>query len=384
MSRRRRVALIVETSSAYGRQILRGIRRYVHTHQPWSIFLEQRALTSEPPSWLEDWDGDGIISRKLTDAFAEAAARTKVPLIDLTDRYGTFGLPQVWSDDRAIAQLGADHLLERGFRQFAFCGFSRESWSERRRAEFVATVEGHGYECGVYESPWFGKDAHPWEEEQGRIMDWLARLPRPTGVMACNDVRGQHVLDACNRLGLAVPEEMAVIGVDNEEELCELCDPPLTSIIPNADLVGYKAAALLDRLMAGGLPEHTQDFVTPIGVVTRQSTDVLAIAEPDVAAAVRYIRENACRGATVDDILMTVPVSRSALERKFRKYLERSPQAVIRQVQMKRVKELLVSTDLPLSKVSGLAGFKHQEHMCVAFKREFGDSPGAYRKKSQR
>jgi len=384
VSRRLRVALIVETSSAYGRQILRGVRRYVHTHQPWSIFLEQRALTSAPPGWLEDWDGNGIISRHTTDSLARAAARTRVPLIDLTDRHKTSGLPQVWSDDPAIGRLGADHLLERGFRHFAFCGFARESWSERRRSEFAAAVAAHGFSCGVYESPWFGTDAHPWEEEQGRIMAWLGTLARPTGVMACNDVRGQHVLDACDRLGLAVPEEMAVIGVDNEEELCDLCDPPLTSIIPNADLIGYKAAALLDGLMAGGRPDPLQEVVAPLGVVTRQSTDVLAIAEPDVAAAVRYIRENACRGATVDDILATVPVSRSVLERKFRKYLERSPQAVIRQVRMKRVKELLVSTDLPLLKISDLAGFKHQEHMCVAFKREFGDSPGAYRRKTQR
>ena len=138
MARRRRVALIIETSMAYGRRILRGIRRYVHTHQSWSIFLEQRSLTSRPPQWLEDWDGDGIISRTTTKQLAEAAARTKVPLIDLTDRHGTFGLPQVWSDDQAIAELGADHLLERGFRHFAFCGFTRESWSQRRLAEFAS------------------------------------------------------------------------------------------------------------------------------------------------------------------------------------------------------------------------------------------------------
>ena len=222
MSRRRRVALIVETSSNYGRQILRGVRRYVHTHQSWSIFLELRSLASRPPQWLEDWDGDGIISRSTTRHLADAAARTGVPLIDLTDRHGDLGLPGVRADDRAIARLGADHLQERGFRHFAFCGFSRESWSTRRLAEFVAAVDRPADPCLVYESPWFGKDAHPWETEQRRIMDWLVKLPRPIGIMACNDVRGQHVLDACNRLDLAVPEEVAVIGVDDEQEVCEL------------------------------------------------------------------------------------------------------------------------------------------------------------------
>jgi LacI family transcriptional regulator len=384
MARRRRVALIVETSSVYGRRILKGVRRYVHTHQSWSIFLEQRSLMSRPPQWLEDWDGDGIISRSTTKQLVEAAARTKVPLIDLTDRHGTLGLPQVWSDDRAIAQLGADHLIERGFRRFGFCGFTRESWSQRRLDEFVAIVERLGAPCEVYESPWFGRDAHPWEDEQARLGDWLTSLPKPIGIMACNDFRGQHVLDACNRIDLAVPEEVAVIGVDDEEEICELCDPPLSSIIPNADLVGYKAAELLDRLMSGKPLEVLQTEIAPLGIATRLSTDVLAIDDPDVAAAVRYIREHACRGAIVEDILDHVPVSRSILERKFRKSLDCSPQALIRRTQLKRVKQLLVDTDLPLLKISELAGFKHHEHMCTVFKREVGDSPGTYRRKAQK
>jgi LacI family transcriptional regulator len=384
MARRRRVALIVETSSIYGRRILQGIARYVNTHQSWSIFLEQRSLSSRPPQWLDDWDGDGIISRTTTRQLADAATRAGTPLVDLTDRHKPFGLPRVWSDDRAIAELGVDHLRERGFEHFAFCGFSRESWSTRRLSEFAAILERHGHACGVYESPWFGRDAHPWETEQERIMEWLTSLPRPVGIMACNDVRGQHVLDACNRLDLAVPEEVAVIGVDDEQELCELCDPPLTSIIPNAALVGYKAAELLDQLMSGRKVEPPPLDVPPLGVTTRQSTDILAIDDPDVAAAVRYIREHACRGAVVDDILVHVPVSRSILERRFRKALDCSPQTLIRRTQLKRVKQLLVDTDLPLARISELSGFKHHEHMCTVFKREVGESPGVYRRKSQK
>ncbi len=174
-----------------------------------------------------------------------------------------------------------------------------------------------------------------------------------------------------------------MIGVDNEEELCELCDPPLTSVIPNPEMVGFQAAGLLDEMMSGKRPVDLQQLVGPLGVATRQSTDVLAIDDPDVAAAVHYIREHACEGATVDDILAHVPVTRSVLERRFRKHLDRSPQVMIRQTQLKRVRQLLSETDLPLVKISALAGFKHQEHLCVVFKREFGDSPGAYRRKAQ-
>ncbi|WP_435009498.1 XylR family transcriptional regulator [Tundrisphaera lichenicola] len=384
MARRRRVALIVETSSAYGRRILRGIRRYVHTHQSWSIFLEQRSLTSRPPQWLEDWDGDGIISRSTTRPLVEAVSRSRTPLVDLTDRYGPSVFPQVWSDDRAIAELGFEHLAERGFRRFAFCGFARESWSTRRQEEFVAAVTRHGENCRTYESHWFGKDADPWEDEQKRMMAWLGELPRPIGIMVCNDFRGQHVLDACSRMGLAVPEEVAVIGVDDEEEICELCDPPLTSIVPNAELVGYRGAELLDRLMSGGEAESPLQIIAPLGVTSRQSTDVLAIDDPEVAAAVRYIREHACRGAVVEDILEHVPISRSILERRFRKVLDCSPQGMIRRTQLKRVKQLLIDTDLPLLKISELAGFKHHEHMCTVFKREVGESPGVYRRKAQK
>ncbi len=202
--------------------------------------------------------------------------------------------------------------------------------------------------------------------------------------MACNDIRGQHVLDACKRAGLSVPEEVAVIGVDDDEEVCELADPPLSTVIPNADLVGYKAAELLDRLMGGGRADRPRQLVAPLGIATRQSTDILAIDDPDVAAAVRYIREHACRGAIVDDILEHVPISRSILERRFRKTLDCSPQALIRRTQLKRVKQLLVDTELPLARISELSGFKHHEHMCTVFKREVGDSPGVFRRKSQK
>lgn len=385
---RRRVALIVETSSAYGRRILKGVGRYVHTHQSWSIFLEHRSLTTQQPEWLDTWDGDGIISRSTTERLARAAARTGTPIVDLTDRFGSFGQVQIWSDDRAIARLGADHLRERGFKRFAFCGFARETWSMRRRDEFAAvTRQFHGLDCLVYESPWHGADTNSWEVEQERIAAWLGSLPRPIGIMACNDLRGHHVLEACRTLGVAVPEEVAVVGVDDEAEICELCEPPLSSIIPNPELVGYKAAELLDGLMNGTATAADAPpllEIPPLGVATRQSSDILAIDDPDVAAAVHYIREHACRGLVVDDVMTHVSVSRSILERRFRQILDCSPQGLIRRMQLKRVKQLLVETELPLLQISRMTGFKHLEHMCAVFKREEGKSPGFFRRTTKR
>jgi LacI family transcriptional regulator len=359
------------------------VARYLRSHESWSIFLQQRALTSKLPTWLKDWKGDGIISRSTTPQMAEAFTHSRVRHVDLTDRYGDLGLPHIWSDHQAIGRLAAEHQLERGFGNLAFCGFAREYWSKERLTGFVETARQSGIVCAVYETPWLGAHAHPWEEEQQALARWVGSLPKPVGIMACNDVRGQQVLDACNRVELAVPEEGAVIGVDNDEVLCELCNPQLSSVIPNPERVGYKAAEILDGLMAGdkGKPMHL--LIPPLGIATRQSTDVLAITDPDVVAAVKYIREHACEGARIRDMLAHVPLSRSVLERRFRKYLGCSPQQMLRQTQLKRVKQLLVNTDLPLWKIGELAGFKHTEYMCVTFKREVGQTPSVYRRQSQ-
>jgi LacI family transcriptional regulator len=382
MKRRPHVALIVETSSAYGRLVLRGITRYVRTHHPWSIFLEQRALTTRPPGWLEGWRGDGIISRATDRRLAETLARSSARVVDLTDRRGETGFPLIRSDDEAIGRLGAEHLLGRGFRTLAFCGFERESWSSRRHAAFAAAARAAGASCAHFATPWFVADTS-WEDAQGDLTDWLRSLPVPVGVMACNDVRGQHVIDACARIGLAVPEEVAVLGVDDDEVLCELCDPPLSSVIANPERVGYLAAELLDALMAGARTPAQVQVVEPLGIATRQSTDVTAIDDPEIAVAVKLIREDACKGLTVDDLLARVPLSRSILERRLRKHLGLSPMGLIRQTQIKRIRQLLAETDLPLERIGPLAGFKHVEHMCVVFKREVGQTPGSYRRQSR-
>ena len=376
------MALIVETSSAYGRLVLKGITRYVRTHHPWSIFLEQRALTTRPPAWLEGWRGDGIISRATDRRLAELLVRSKIPVVDLTDRHGEAGFPLIRSDDEAIGRLAAAHLLERGFRTLAFCGFERESWSRRRHDAFAAAARDAGASCGHFETPWFAADT-TWEDAQDDLTDWLRSLPKPVGIMACNDVRGQHVIDACARIGLAVPEEVAVIGVDDDELVCDLCDPPLSSVIANPERIGYLAAEALDALMAGAPPPPPVRVVEPLGIATRQSTDITAIDDPDIALAVKLIREDACKGMTVEELLARVPLSRSILERRLRKHLGLSPQGLIRQVQIKRIRQLLVETDLSLEQIGPLAGFRHAEHMCVVFKREIGQTPGAYRRQSR-
>ncbi len=383
MAHRPHVALIVETSVTYGRRILRGVSNYLRAHRQWSVFLEQRELGAAPPKWLLNWRGDGIICRPTTPRLAAAFRASRVPVVDLNDAHGYLGLPHIGSDMQAIGRAGAEHLLERGFRSFAFCGFAGQRWSALRRDGFVQTVQRAGCACASYDSKWPGLHAPEWDKDQSQTAAWIATLPKPLALMGCNDLRGQHVLDACRRMDLAVPEEVAVIGVDDEQLLCELADPPLSTVVPASEQIGYEAAELLDRLMSGRRHRARQKTIQPSGVVTRQSTDVLAIADADVAAAVRYIREHACGGITVPDVLRRVPLSRSVLERRFRKYLGRSPQAEIRAVRIKRCKQLLVETDLPLDRIARLGGFEHAEYFSVVFKRMAGQTPGAYRREIQ-
>jgi len=383
MAERRRVALIVEMSGVYGRQILEGIAKYQRTRQSWSVFLEQRELRAPLPPWLLHRPWDGIICRSTSPALARAFLRRRIPTVDLNDLHGDLGLPRIGSDMVAIGRMGAEHLLERGLRNFAFCGFSREAWSDGRRDGFCAGLREAGFGCAVYDSPWHGAHVPAWDKDQQRLAAWLRTLSKPLGLMACNDLRGQQVLNACQTLDLNVPEEMAVVGVDNEQVLCELCEPPLSSVAPNPQRIGYEAASLLDRLMDGRTAAAKALLVPPIGVVARQSSDITRIDDPEVAAALTFIRKHASSGMTVEQVVAHLAVSRSILERRFRKHVGHSPQTEIRRVQIKRVKQLLVETELSLEAVARLAGYHHPEYMSVVFKRITGTTPGQYRRENQ-
>ncbi len=378
MANRPVVALIIETSNIFGRRILEGITDYLHTTQPWSLFLDESELHTAPPGWLSRWKGDGILCRAMTPSLAAILRRRKIPVIDMNDYDENMGLPRVAADMRAMGHMGAEHLLDRGFRHFAFCGFSHQLWVRQRQQGFCEALAAAGFSSSIYLSPWRGLRAYPWEQERDRISRWLSTLPRPLGILACNDVRGRHVVDACQHIGAAVPEDIAVVGIDNDDVLCSLADPPLSSIIPDCRQIGFAAARMLDDLMAGRKPQP-QPLVPPLGVMTRQSSDVLAIEDRDVSAALRYIRENACRGVKMSQVIAHANLSRPVLERRFRRYLKRSPQAEIRLTQIKRVKELLAETDLPLKRIADLTGFEHAEYMHVMFRRIVGQTPGEYR-----
>jgi LacI family transcriptional regulator len=375
---RREVALLIETSNGYARGLLNGIIAYMREHESWSVYLGEHRRGDDPPRWLRRWRGDGVIARIETDRIASAVVESGLPAVDVSAARKVKALPWVETNDRSIAEAGARHLLERNFRQLAFCSDDQFNWSRWRCDNFQRIAKEAGVPCSVYRPSARARD--DWDAMEDEIGQWLLSLPRPVGVMACYDIRARHVLDACRRVGLAVPDQVAVVGVDNDEFLCNLTDPPLSSVAPDTRRTGYEAAALLDRLMSGRERRRGQAvFVDPLGVVARRSTDVLALGDPDISAAVRFIREHAWEGIAVKDLLEKVPLSRRVLEGRFSKLLGRTPHDEIARVRFERVRQLLRETTLPLAEIARRSGFRNAEYLATAFRREFGASPNEYR-----
>jgi len=378
----RKVALLIETSNAYARGLLAGIVAWMREHRPWSVHLAEGARGGQPPPWLSRWDGDGVIARIENESIARVLRRLRVPIVDVSAARRIPTLPWVETDDDAIAREAFDHFRARGFRQLAFCGDDRFNWSRWRETAFARLAREAGLPCAVYRPR--ARAADDAEAEVARIGDWIAGLPRPVGVMACYDFRGRQVLDACRRRRIPVPDAVAVLGVDNDDLLCDLADPPLSSVILNPRRTGYEAAALLDRMMGGAHVGSRAVRIGPLGVATRRSTDVVAVEDPGVANALRYIRDHACEGISVKDVLKACPQSRRRLEHRVRRLIGRSPHDEILRVRLDCVKRLLVETDLPLERIAERAGFLHPEYLSVAFRRAVGIPPSRYRARLRR
>lgn len=361
--------------------MLRGIAHYERTHQVWAAYHDDQARALEDPGWLRTRPWRGVITRHSSPTLVHACADLGLPLVDLDDTPAFPGVPKIRPDNRAIGHLAAEHLMERGHRHFGYVGFSSESYSNERGEGFAEALALAGHACARFEIPYPGDDRPVWDHPQiERIAGWLRTLPKPVGLLACMDLRAQQVLSAASEAGLLVPEEVAILGVNNDLNRCELSFPPLSSVAPNSFQSGYRAAETLAQALDGSGNAASIERIEPIGVVTRRSTDVLAIADRVVASALGFIRERACQNISVDDVVRHAHSSRSQLERKFRHFLGRTPQAEIRRIQVATIRTLLQETDFPLKKIAALSGFEHVEYMCVLFKRLTGLSPGAFRR----
>ena len=349
-----RVAVCVDRAQGYGNAALRGIAKYVETFGPWSLFIDGRFSGDYAESWLQRWNGDGILAYVEDSRLAKSLRRSGIPTVEMFGHRYDLGLAQVCPDNEAVGKMAAEHLLERKFCHFTFCGYSGHPFSELRYRGFASTIKRAGYDCKLHLVPRHACILKQWAQVQQQLVHWLAALPKPMAIMACTDRHAQRVLDACRRADLSVPEEIAVIGAGNDEELCRLSNPSLTSVDFDVELIGYEAAQVLHRLFTNNCAGNTQVLLNPARVVTRTSTDIMAIPDQLIASVVRHIREHACSGLMVNDLLSRFRISRTTFYARFEKALGRSPHDEILRTKLERARHLLTQSNLAIERVAEL------------------------------
>lgn len=364
--------------------LLQGVAKYSMVHGPWTFFREATG-TKTSLQQLAATKADGIITQFAgTKQKAQQLMGIGLPTVAIVGlEQGILdGYPNalgIYGDSAAIGRVGAEHLLVRGFKNFAYCGFA-SLWSVEREEFFCRRIAENGFNAYSYriKGPIF---ASSWKRKDRLIARWLHEIPKPVGLMCCNDDVAQEVINACRDSEIRVPEDVAVLGVDNDELACTLCNPPLSSIALNAKSAGYAAACLLDRLMAGNKSSSKMVLLRPTSIITRQSTDTLAIDDREVAEAVNYIHKHAKSAIQVKDVVAASGICRRALQQRFHKITGHSLFDEVRRVRVEYIISLLMETSLPISKIAQQLDFTSEDHVGRYFKREKGMTPQAYRTK---
>jgi LacI family transcriptional regulator len=411
MSETHRVVLLMIPSTGYDRGLLEGITRYAQIHGPWVFYLAgdhpdvplplsdsisgnltERMYASRGAARrlipnLQRWRATGVIGRILDLEMAKNLLSSGLPIIGITNLSEkelnrldfSSKASEIRTDLIKSGKLAAEHFLDRGFWNFAFCGYEGRSWSERRLEGFAERLRQAGFVPHAYQA------AHPrrrltWKQELPQVMAWLKSLPRPVALMACNDKRGRQVLEAALMSGLEVPEDVAVVGVDNDHLFGNLSNPPLSSVALNLSKAGYQAAELFDLLVQGKVRKPQRILIEALWVVTRRSSDVIALADRHAAAALRFIRDHARQPIDVADVVRQAGISRRGLEIRFRRALGRSIRDEIQRNRLVYSKQLLVETNLPLERIARLAGFCSPSHFGSVFRLENGTTPADFRR----
>jgi LacI family transcriptional regulator len=359
--------------------------KYARLHGPWAIcrlsefyWKPGHRRTKTDFSLLKDWGVDGIITRDMD--FMDELLKLNVPIIGSDHGEAVSDVPLITGNHKATGEMAATYFINKGFKNYAFCGYSDQKWSTYRMKGFTDKIEEFGYTTNTYQKP-LTRDRRLWKNEPLFLVKWLKTLPERTAIMTCSDDRALHVLEACNIAKIKIPEQIAVLGVDNDDIICELANPPISSIKFNVVKAGYKSAATLNKLMFCRETTHDNIVVEPIEIVTRLSTDILGVEDRDVISALSFIREHRNELIQVQDVADAVSVSRRTLEVKFRRYLNKSLLEEIKQVHIDQMVRMLLETNLPVSKIALILGHNSSENISRYFKYVKGLSPKAFREK---
>ncbi len=381
----RHVALIIDTSWADQNHlgIVAGVRRYVQEHGNWDCILSPQLSESlRIPGGTARYDG--IIAR-VTPKWAGFAKKARVPLVNVRLQTPVRGVPTVAPDRRAAGRMGAEHLLARGFRHFGYLGFRRDENSRQQLTGYQETLQEVGLDCDVHlTNSSYDEKSSNWEKFVDQTDHWIASWSRPYGVLASSDQLCRYLADFCLRKGLDIPIDVALIGTQNEPMMCLQPAPLLTSIDMGYDAVGYAAAEHLESLMNGAKRTNKLITLPPKGLAARESTDVLAVEDAIVAAAMRFIAERGHTGIDVDDVAAAVLTTRRTLERRFRSVIDRTVAEELLRLKIERAKRQLADTEMSIKALALDSGFLNGKQMGKTFTRVVGMTPKEYRRQRRK
>jgi len=378
-----RILLLVESSRTCERDFLRGVARYARLHAPWDFHHKPRFYLAPNRqhvslSQITRFQPDGIIvsdTEPLDDVL-----NLHVPTIIHTFKSDAYDASMVLGDTQLCGQMGAEHLLGLGCKSYAYCGIGDYYWSKGRYSSFNRTVKSAGFETTYYElNPHRIRNSR--RKELKSLADWLHSRPAPLGLMTCADDCSQHVIDACRMANIRVPERVSIVGVDNDDMICELSNPPLSSIAMNFEAAGYQSAELLAELIAQKHCANRSIVVNPTHIEVRTSTDILAIEDADVASAVRFIREHARQLIQVADVMNEVTCCQRLLHQKFKHALGRSIHQEIKRVRIQAIETMLRETDLSVTEIAAKLGYSNSNHLSRYFRHTMHINPLSYRKR---
>ncbi|MEY4242550.1 MAG: hypothetical protein RLZZ245_135 [Verrucomicrobiota bacterium] len=379
----RRVAVLVDTSTSWGRRIIEGVHQYESHHSRWHLFVEPRGV--EQRRWLpEGWKGDGVIARVGFQELATQLVGLNLPVVNVSGiQLPGVDFPRVVTDQKVSAKMAADHFLNSGFRSFGYFSLVGLDYVAEHQQSFRRIVEGSGCECAMYEEiPQMGSSEPDWTLDLELLGKWLVSLPKPAAVLTWNTSSAREVVYACVAAGLKVPEEVSVMSGSDDNLFCKVAPIPISAVNPAAEDIGLRAAAHLDSMMSQPKSAvQRQILIPPLGVVTRQSTETLAVADPALVRALRFIREDPSQPLRVSDVAASAGLCRRALEQRFAKMLGRTPAEEIRRVRIDRAIDLLQRTSLPVSLVAEKSGFSTAEYMASVFRSHLNVAPTSFRKR---
>lgn len=380
-----KILLDLDISEVWGRSLMRGIVKYATVHGPWMFYRKPPYYLADKPRnavyWARKFDVDGIIMLEPTRQEEKDLLRLNLPTVvsgynkELNPHFAN-----ILSEHREMGSMAAEHLLQLGFKSFAFCGYNK-FWSEQRCQGFTETIEQAGFSVKVYKQP-RTKKQRSWDSEQYVLADWLKSLDKPAGIMSCIDNRSLHLVEACKIANIRVPIDVAVIGVNNDELLCSLTPSPLSSVAISAEQGGYETAELMDRMLKKEIDmKGLFVLVRPTHVVARQSTDTLAVTDKQVAEAIHYIRSNFKNMIQVEDVAAAAKSSKRTLQRKFRDIMGDSIHEQINKAQVDYIAELLRNTNMSISQIAISMGYTGPENISRLFQKAKGMNASQYRKK---